>query len=191
MRVDEQEIPGASDCMDDAPSIFEARTSKRGRVPKRGWPEVEASKPRKKRQRRALPTPDSTQTSTQTSTQANSFTIYQNEPTADQPLSARQNDPKKQDWELEFEERKKESKKAARDYLVQLIGNDEYPEVLRVPTVTPEVLIKDPFLLEDPLAIWRKFIGQEDLGYIANHTNKNAADDLKQQDTTTQPHKRP
>jgi hypothetical protein len=75
----EKEIPGASDQVADAPDLLEVRTSKRGRIPKRKWPENEASKqlkqPRQKRQRQ-LPTPNSTQNSTQ-------FTIFEDQPIAE------------------------------------------------------------------------------------------------------------
>jgi hypothetical protein len=69
MRLDEREIPGASEKVEDAPDLLEVRISKRGRIPKRQWPEVEATKPREPRKKRtmtALPTPTSTQNSTQT-----------------------------------------------------------------------------------------------------------------------------
>ena len=59
-RVDEQEIHGVSENFEDAPDLVEIRTSNRGRVPKRQWPEEETPKSRKKR-RTQLPTPTSTQ----------------------------------------------------------------------------------------------------------------------------------
>ena len=76
IRLDKREIPGASDRPDDAPDLFKVRISKRGRVPKREWPKVEASKSRKKQQIITLLTPLITQTSTQAST--DSFIIYNN-----------------------------------------------------------------------------------------------------------------
>ena len=39
----EREIRRASKRIGDAPDLLEVRTSQRGRVPKREWPEVEAS----------------------------------------------------------------------------------------------------------------------------------------------------
>jgi hypothetical protein len=64
-RVDEREIAGASESIDDAPDLIELRKSKRARVPKRQWEQAEASKPRKKRRLTQLPTPTSTQTASQ------------------------------------------------------------------------------------------------------------------------------
>jgi hypothetical protein len=64
MRLDERDILGVSEKIWDAPNLLEVRTAKRGRVPRREWPEVEASKPRKKRRIVPLPTPNSTQNST-------------------------------------------------------------------------------------------------------------------------------
>lgn len=62
-----------------------------------------------------------------------------------------------------------------------IIGNDEYPEVLRIPIVTPEVLLDKAFSLKDPLSIWREFISEEDLLYVAKQTNKNASIERKKQ----------
>jgi hypothetical protein len=190
MRVDEREIPGASESIADAPDILEVRISKRGRVPKRQWPEVEVSKPQKKRRIHgiaALPTPTSTQNSTQHSTQTSTstFAIHEDDilPKSSQssdPVGKRtkknhhQNAEKQYDWEIEYKRLRATSSQAARDYLVTLIGNDEYPEVLKVPQVAPEVLLDCPFNPDDPLAVWRKFITEEDLCYIAKHTNEQA-----------------
>jgi hypothetical protein len=158
MRVDERDIPGASDYIEDAPDLLEVRTLKRGRVPKREWPEVEVKKPRKKQRTTVRPTPTSTQTSIQstTHTSTNSFKIYEDEPeaTASTPLQpASKRTKQKHTWKAEYVELKNKSTQGARDYLVQLIGNDEYPEVLRVPAVPPEVLLDCPFLPDDPLLI--------------------------------------
>jgi len=160
MRLDEREIPGASDRIEDAPDLTKIRTSNRGLVPKREWPEVEASKPRKKRRVAPQSTP-STQTSTQNSTQISSasFAIYEDEP----PESSRSIDHStkrtkqkhhQEDWEVEYQKLKKKSTQAARDYLVQLIGQEDYPEVLRVPVTQPKVLLDCPFDPNDPLAVF-------------------------------------
>jgi hypothetical protein len=69
-RVDEREIAGASESIDDAPDLIELRKSKRARVIKRQWEQAEVLKPRKKRRLTQLLTPISTQTTSQT------FTIY-------------------------------------------------------------------------------------------------------------------
>jgi hypothetical protein len=195
MRVDKREIPGASDKVDDAPNILEVRKSNRGRVPKRQWSEVEAPKPRKRRQTAYLLTPNSTQNTTQTST--NSFIIYEDEIATKADLESINEPPEssqraqkrrqKQAWELQYAELKSKSTKCARDYLVQLIGNDEFPEVLKTPKLPPKVLIEEPFTRSDPLSIWRKFITEEDILFITNSTNKNAAQVRKQQRLTRPP----
>jgi hypothetical protein len=77
-------------------------------------------------------------------------------------------------WHRKYNRLKKQSAAAARDYLVEIIGHDSFEEALRVPKIAPEVLLDDPFNLRDPLSVWRKFISQEDLEYIASHTNSNA-----------------
>jgi Transposase IS4 len=203
MRLDEREIAGASERIEDAPDLLEVRTSKRGRVPKRQWPEVEVSKPRKKRRIPALPTPESTQNSTQTATETSTstFTIHEDKPattcteSSQSQLPTRKRTKEKHHWEVEYEALKKnKSTQAARDYLVRLIGNDEYPEVLKVPVTPPEVLLDCPFNTDDPLAVWRRFISEEDLCYIAKHTNEQAhADRIKQRLQRPQPqrYKRP
>ena len=68
------------------------------------------------------------------------------------------------------------SREGARDYLVQLIGHDEYPEALKVPIIAPKVLLDAEFTTTDPLLIWRSFITEKDLLYVVKHTNKNAAE---------------
>lgn len=179
MRLDEREIPGASESIDDAPDLFEVRVSKRGRVPEREWPEVEASEPRKKQRTAAsaslqepLPTPPSTQNRAQDST--NSFAIHVDKFDLGTSQTRQKKSKKKHAWETEYEKLKKRLQQCARDYLVQLIGNDEYPEVLRVPIVPPEILLDCPIVPDDPLSVWRHFISKEDLSYIAKHTNKQA-----------------
>lgn len=195
----EKEIPGASDQVVEAPDLLEIRTFVRGRVPKRQWSEIEATKqPRKKRQRQ-LPTPSSTQNPTQNSPQNTSFAVYEDRlisidkipttPSTKSPTNEPENEPKneptrlkgKQEWELHYAELKRQSTTAARDYLLSLIGNDEFPEAMKLPTTLPEVLIKEPFTLTDPLSIWRRFITDENLQYIAQATNANAVKSRRQQ----------
>ena len=69
-RLDEREIAGASENIDNAPDLLELRKSNRTRVVKRHWEQAEALKPRKRRRLTQLPTLTSTQTTTQT------FPIY-------------------------------------------------------------------------------------------------------------------
>jgi hypothetical protein len=178
MRTDEREIPGASDRTDNAPDLLEVRTSKRGRIPKREWPEVESLKPRKKRRTVALPTPSTTQSSTQDSRNSSSiFDDIVKTEVAESAQSVDETAKQTQAWMDEFKKLKKQSNPQARDYLVRLIGNDEFPDLLNVPVVPPKVLINRPFLVDNPLSIWHEFITQEDFLYIAKHTNMNAADD--------------
>ena len=200
-RVDEKEIPGASERIEDAPDLIQIRISKRGRVPKRQWPEDDTSKSRKKRCIQ-LPTPTSTQqTTSQTSISSqsfsNSFIIYDESPTdasesiptttetSGEPLgeTSTKNKPKKPTWQVKYTELRKRSKEAARDYLVEIIGHEDFPEVLRQPEIKPQVLLDDQFDVLDPLLIWRHFITVEDCAYIASQTNANAR--INHQDDTT------
>ena len=182
MRLDEREIAGASERIEDAPDLFEVRSSKRGRVPKREWPEIATLKPRKKRRitpPTSLPTPDSTQNSTQNAiyTSTDDLTEASSQVKTELAYSSQSSDKKtdtKQAWETEYERLKKKSIQQARDYLVQLIGNDEFPEVLRVPIVPPKILLNCATVPNDPLSVWRHFIDEEDLSYIAKHTNAQA-----------------
>lgn len=191
MRLDEREISGASERIDDAPDLIQLRTSNRGRKPKREWPEIFPLQPRKRAKKAPLPTPTSTQTSTQTSTDT-TFSIYEDEATTQAPEQSQsqsqsqattrpKHQKQKQPWEAEYEKEKNTSNQAARDYLVNLIGSDEYPDVLKVPIVPPEVLLEKQFTLKDPLSIWREFITEKDLIYLANHTNKNALAERQKQ----------
>jgi hypothetical protein len=175
----EKEILGANDQVANATDLLELRKSNRGLVPKRQWSEdgaTEQPKPRKKRQRqRQLPTPNSTQNSTQ-------FTIFEDQPiptTKPTPTLAREPLERlkkggQEEWEAKYTQLKKESTTAARDYLLNLVGNDEFPEAMKLPEVLPKVLIDEAFTISDPLSIWRKFITEKDLTYITKATNLNA-----------------
>ena len=79
MRVDEREIPGASESAQDAPNLIELRTSKRGRIPKREWIETSPHEGRKRARREIQnPTPTLTQASTTTDTQVSTtFAIHE------------------------------------------------------------------------------------------------------------------
>jgi hypothetical protein len=178
-RVDEREIPGASDSIELAPDFLKLRESNRARVPKRQWEQIEASKPRKKPRLTPLLTPNATQQTTQPATQ--SFTIFKDKP--ENPSSddnepsrtaSREKKQKKAAWQVKYSKLKKQSKGHARDYLIESIGHDNYPEALRIPQIEPKVLLDGSFKHEDPLSIWRQFIAEEDLHYIASKTNKNA-----------------
>jgi hypothetical protein len=63
-RIDEREIAGASDILDDAPDLLEVRKSGRARVIKRQWEQAKELKPGKKLRLTQLLTPRSTQQST-------------------------------------------------------------------------------------------------------------------------------
>jgi hypothetical protein len=182
-RLDEREIAGASENIDNAPDLIELRKSNRTRVVKRHWEQAEASKPRKRRRLTKLPTPTSTQTTSQT------FTIYDEEqqaaksptPEINSSDSERENDTKNSQknqklpaWHRKYLQLKRDSKSKARDYLIEIIGHDSFEDVLRVPQIAPEVLLEDAFNPQDPLSVWRKFISKDDLQQIASHTNLNA-----------------
>lgn len=181
-RLDEREIPGASDNIDDAPDLVELRKSNRACVPKRHWEQIEVSKPRKKR-RLQLPTPTSTQTTSQT------FTIYDGSQQApnssilelDSPNPKEESSPKTSQkeqklpaWHRKYIQLKKESKSKARDYLIEIIGHDNFEDVLQIPQVTPQVLLQDAFDPLDPLSVWQQFISIKDLQRISSATNVNA-----------------
>lgn len=192
-RLDEREIPGASDKIGDAPDLVELRVSKRGRVVKREWPEEEAPKSRK-RQRTRPPTPISTQQTTTTQASTNSFYIYNeiaeastessNEPTvetsAETDNKRRKRNAEQPAWLVKYTQLRNSSKETARDYLIEIIGHDDFPQVLKVPEVKPKVLIKETFDPGDPLAIWRQFITEDDCAYIALQTNANARASIQQ-----------
>jgi hypothetical protein len=178
-RLDEREIAGGSENIDNAPDLIELRKSNRTRVVKRHWEQAEASKPRKRRRLTQLPTPTSTQT----------FTIHDEEQQftrspilpIDSSDSEQEKEPKNSQktkklpaWHQKYLQLKKESRVKARDYLVELIGHDSFKDVLQVPQIAPEVLLEDAFSLKDPLSVWRKFISEDDLQLIASHTNLNA-----------------
>jgi hypothetical protein len=186
-RLDEREIAGASENIDNAPDLIELRKSNRTRVVKRHWEQAEASKPRKRRRLTQLPTPTSTQTTSQT------FTIYNEEqqaarspiPEINSSDSEQENDTKNSQknqklpaWHRKYLQLKRDSKSKARDYLIEIIGHDSFRDVLQVPQTAPEVLLEDTFDPQDPLSVWRKFISEDDLQQIASHTNLNARIDL-------------
>jgi hypothetical protein len=197
-RLDEREIAGASENIDNAPDLLELRKSNRTRVLKRHWEQAEASKPRKRRRLTQLPTPTSTQTTTQT------FPIYDEQqeatrsptPRVNSSDSEQENEPKNSQknqklpaWHRKYLQLKKESRTKARDYLIEIIGHDSFKDVLKVPQIAPEVLLEDAFSLKDPLSVWRKFITTKDLDLITSHTNLNARAELTQQASQRAPGK--
>ncbi len=154
---------------------------------------LEMGKKQRTQRTAALPTPNSTQNATQNATQdttqtsTQSFPIYEDDPEPStesvdsSEKTTRRKKKQKQAWEREYEGLSKRSIKAARDYLVHPVGKDEFPEVLQVPTVPPEVLLGADFTLEDALSIWRSSIFKEDLLYIATQTNANTSRERRKQ----------
>lgn len=190
MKLDGREIPGGPDSVAEAPDIIEILRFNRDRVTKRKCAEVEASKrsiSRRKRQNTGVPTPQSIQNSAQSSTQQlsqQSFTIYEDiaveatlNPMTERPESSKKAAKSKQEqgWESTYNNLKRQSSETARDYLVNLVGHDEFPEPRKVPTMPPEVLIDEEFDLSDLLKIWRRFITDEIISHITKATNQNAA----------------
>ena len=90
------------------------------------------------------------------------------------PETSTKNEPKRAAWQIKYTELKKRSKDTARDYLIEIIGHDDFPQVLKQPEVKPQVLLQDRFDLLDPLSIWRRFITEDDCTYITSQTNANA-----------------
>jgi hypothetical protein len=108
--------------------------------------------------------------------------IYEDEPEVDQTLSdkdepsskaPRKKNQKKPAWQVTYTKLKEQSRAHARDYLVEIIGHDDYPEALKIPQTKPKVLLDCPFKPRDPLLIWRQFIAEEDLYHVVNKTNEN------------------
>jgi hypothetical protein len=73
-------------------------------------------------------------------------------------------------------------KEAARDCLVEIIGQEPFPETLKQPEIKPQVLLDEVFDPFDPLSIWRHFITVEDCAYIASQSNVDAR--INQQNAT-------
>ena len=68
--------------------------------------------------------------------------IYEDEPEVDQTLSdkdepsskaPRKKNQKKPAWQVTYTKLKEQSRAHARDYLVEIIGHDDYPEALKLP----------------------------------------------------------
>jgi hypothetical protein len=182
--VDEQEVPGASNSVDDAPSLQAARLSGRSRTATRRLLESQVqersirSKPKSKQQFNVYEepaTPPDTQVTINTSQEGTQQVI----PSTSRPkkrLRASQKKPiqtpeNREDWEDDFETATTKSRKL--QVLLEALGHEDFPQRLRIPPRVGTANLAgqklDPL---DPLALWSRFISPQILQAIAENTNE-------------------
>jgi Transposase IS4 len=185
--IDEQEIPGASDRTEDAPSLHASRTSGRARTATKKWDEsqlqktpIEASRKRKRQTEipiftnSELATPPSTQLETQPSqgsTQGGPARRSRAKKAKKSTANSSQKHSILEPWEEEFEAA--ESTEEKLQVLLTCLGHEPFPEALHIPQRQPEILFKEELDPLKPLDIWYRFITPEILQMIADNTNEN------------------
>lgn len=183
--VDEQEVSGASDSIDNAPSLQVARSSGRSRTATKRLLESQVQErsvkdPRRKpkRQFNVYEEPD-TPPLTQATTNPSQGGTQQTIPSTSQPkkrprasktklVAAPEN---REDWEDDFETATTKPRKL--QVLLKALGHEDFPQRIRIPqrigTTNLDGQKLDPL---DPLAIWSRFISPQILQTIAENTNE-------------------
>jgi hypothetical protein len=184
--VDEQEIPGASDNANDAPSLEASRRPQRQVQPSQRVRDIQASqtaptsRPRKRKARINIfqdpPTPPTTQRTLSLS-QGTVGGLSQQGASQKQAQKSIRNSSQRQSslepWELEFEAAP--DSQAKLQVLLETLGREDFLDPLRIPARQPEICTIDEAELDplNPLPIWHRFIRPEILDIIAHNTNEN------------------
>jgi Transposase IS4 len=189
--IDEQEIPGASNRAEDAPSLHASRTSNRPKKATQKWtesqlqktrPKATKSPPRSRKRKTGIPiyedgdlatpppTPAETQPSQETVQEGTQRTSRQKRARkSTQHSSQKASTP--EPWEIAFEAA--EGPNARLQTLLAELGHEDFPEKLSIPQRDAEILISDNEVdPRDPLSLWSKFVTPEILQLIADHTNE-------------------
>jgi hypothetical protein len=174
--IDEQEIPGASDKAEDAPSLHASRFPERPRKPTQRYTESQLQKsppkPSRSRKRKTeiliyddsnLATPPLTQLQTQLSQGTNQEGIKQ---PSRQKRAKKSSQKSSQDnvplepWEVKFQAAEGPNSKL--QVLLSELGRETFSEKLFIPERQPEILISDDEINPtNPLSLWYKFIQPE------------------------------
>jgi Transposase IS4 len=185
--VDEQEIVGASNRAEDAPSLHASRTSERPKKPTQRWTESQLQRtppkpPRSNKRKREiliyndgdLTTPPLTQIETQPSqgtVQEGTQQTTRQKKVRKSTQRSSQNESTPEPWEQEFEAAKSTDDKL--QVLLTCLGHEPFPEALRIPQRPPKILLDEEIDPLKPLNVWYRFISPEILQTIANNTNEN------------------
>jgi hypothetical protein len=181
--IDEQEIPGASNSANDAPSLETARASKRQKL--------ESRRARENRENNApkapphasyftiykdQPTPPPSQVNTyssQTSQQKGLSSTSQQKKRVRATSPGPQIDPVLEEpWLQAFNAAK--GKPSKFQVLIEALGHEDFPDYLHIPERQAKAKLPEGFKLDplDPLTLWSHFISPEVLQTIAEHTNE-------------------
>jgi hypothetical protein len=183
--LDEQEVSGASDRVDDAPSLQAARASVRSRTATKRLLEsqlqersIKAPVGKPTRQfdiYEELDTPPSTQATTNSSRTGTQQTILSTSRPKKRPRASKTKpvgtSENREEWEDDFE--KAPNKTLKFQVLLQALRHEEFPQRMRIPqrvgTTNLDSQKLDPL---DPLAIWSRLISPQILQTIADNTNE-------------------
>jgi Transposase IS4 len=186
--IDEQEIPGASDRAEDAPSLYASRTSERPKKPTQRWTESQLQRtppkppPRSHKRKREIPIYNdgdlATLPLTQNETQPSQGTVQEGPQRTSRQKKRKkstkkssQNESTLELWEQEFNAVNSSDKKL--QVLLTYIGHEAFPEALHIPQRPPEILLDEEIDPLKPLDLWYRFVSPEILQVIANNTNEN------------------
>lgn len=183
--IDEQEIPGASDNVNDAPSLEASRRPKREVQPSQRIRDIQASQtvlpPRKRKQKAPFevfqdqPTPPSTQRTDQSS-QEIARELSQEGPSQKRARKSIKKSSQKtsplEPWDAQFEVASTTQAKV--EVLLETLGHEDFPDPLQIPSRMPNITFDETELDPlNPLPIWHRFIKPEILDIIATNTNEN------------------
>jgi hypothetical protein len=187
---DEQELPGASDRAEDAPSLQAARASGRSKQPTKRYLESQAqeplatspklskplSLPTRKRKAHVIvyedqPTPPPTQDNSYLSqTQPQEGTEY----TRSQPKRARttkRGDKPQEQWQADIDSAP--TNQAKFHVLLEALGIEDFPRAMNIPERVGKANFEENLDPLDPIWLWSQLVTPEVLQTIATHTNLN------------------
>jgi Transposase IS4 len=184
---DEQEIPGASNRIEDAPSLSAARKSGRLIAPTKRLLESQQQEtliipPKQPSQKRKAnftihddqPTPPPTQItaqSSQTVTQEGTdYVSSQKKRRKTKPKSSDSTSNLRELWEVDFDAAT--SNQAKFQVLLAALGKEDFPRAIRIPTRLGKANFPEELDPLNPIWLWSKFVTPEVLKTIATNTNE-------------------
>jgi hypothetical protein len=166
--VDEQEIAGASNRAEDAPSFHASRTSERLKKPTQRWTESQLQRtppkrpPRSRKHKREISIYNdgdlATPPLTQIKTQPSQGTVQEGTQQASRQKRVRKSTKKSSQnesilelWEQEFKAAKSTDDKL--QVLLTCLGYEPFPEALQIPQRPPEILLDEEINPLKPLNV--------------------------------------
>jgi hypothetical protein len=188
--IDEQELPGASASLEDAPSLSTARSSGRQRKAtqklvdsQREESRDELPKPSQRKRKahitiyKDVPTPPPTQDTSQ-STQGlpqkgRDHAVSQKRRRQSSKKRTNESPVFREQWEVDFESAS--NNQAKFKVLLEALGHENFSQRIHIPERVPKASFEEELDPLNPLWLWCKFVPPEVLETIASNTNENEA----------------